>query len=407
MKIYQNATLITLDGGRVIEGGALVTEGSRIEAVLSAEELARDPVSFEGAEIADCSGRFILPGLINAHMHSTLWRSFGDITAGHDVATETLMAARNGINCLRKGITTIRELGHNDGVHNPMKKARDRGVVLAPRFYCADTIIEMSWGHANHFCHCVSSPWELVAEIRRQVNAGTDFIKLIASHDDLWHLDNEEHTFPWFSAEDLRLAAETAHELSTRVSAHANGTAAIGRCLDAGLDCIEHGIGLTAEQAAQMKEQGTYYCPTLTGYKENGTPVWNRGDEWVARCRLLWERHQACFGRAVEAGVRLIAGTDTLGDLNEEIALLHGFGLSREEALLSATVRPAELMGWSGRIGRLKAGLLADFIVLRSNPLEDLAALYDLEATVLDGRFLPAEALDLLVPPCRQYAKNW
>ena len=407
MKIYQNATLITLDEGRVLAGGALVTEDNRIEAVLSAQEYAARADRYADAEKIDCGGAYIMPGLINAHMHSTLWRSFGDITVGHDVATETLMAARNAVSCLRKGITTIRELGHDDSVHNSMKKARDRGVVLAPRFYCANTIIEMSWGHANHFCHCVSSPYELVAEIRRQVNAGTDFIKLIASHDDLWHLDNEEHTFPWFSEEDLRLAAETAHELSTKVSAHSNGSVAIGRCLNAGLDCIEHGIGLTEEQAAQMKEQGTYYCPTLTGYKENATPVWNRGDEWVARCRLLWERHQACFGRAVEAGVRLIAGTDTLGDLNEEIALLHQFGLSNEEALKSATVRPAELMGWSGKIGRLRAGLLADFIVLSEDPLKDLAALYTVRATVLDGRYLPKEALDLMAPPCRQYARDW
>ena len=407
MKIYKNATLITLDGSRVIPNGILTTEDNKIKAVMTADEFESRKSEYEGADVTDCGKGYIMPGLVNAHMHSTLWRSFGDITAGHDTATEALMAARNAISCLRKGITTIRELGHNDGVHVPMKKARDRGVVLAPRFYCADTIIEMSWGHANHFCHCVSSPYELVAEIRRQINAGTDFIKLIASHDDLWHLDNEEHTFPWFSEADLRLAAETAHELSTKVSAHANGTAAIGRCLNAGIDCIEHGIGLTEDQARQMKDQGTYYCPTLTGYKENGTPVWNRGDEWVARCSLLWERHQACFGRAVDAGVKLIAGTDTLGDLNEEIALLHRFGLSNEDALKAATVRVAELMGWERKIGRLKAGLLADFIILRDDPTKDLTALYTVRATVLDGRYLPTDALDLLIPPCRQYAKGW
>lgn len=407
MRIYKNATIITLDGGRVIPGGAMITDGNRITAVLEGEELLRNPAAYDGDEVIDLRGKYVMPGLVNAHMHSTMWRSFGDITVDHDVATETLMAARNAINCLRKGITTIRELGHDDHVHNPMKKARNRGVVLAPRFFCADTIIEMSWGHANHFCHCVSSPYELVAEIRRQVNAGTDFIKLIASHDDLWHLTSEELTFPWFSQEDLTLAVQTAHELGTKVAVHTNGKTAIGRCLNAGVDCVEHGIGITPEQIAQMKEQGTFFCPTLTGYKENGTPAWNRGDAWVARYHLMWERHKECFPKAAEAGVRLIAGTDTLGDLNEEIALLHQFGLSNEEALLSATVRPAEFMGWTEQIGRIRPGMLADFIVLNDNPLADLSALYELEATVLDGRYLPKAALDLLVPPCSQYANDW
>ncbi len=407
MKVYTNAKIITMDDEKVIPSGAVVVEEDKIAAVLSMDEYGASTQNYAGSEEVDCSGKVILPGLVNAHTHITLWRSFGDITVTRNVATETLMAVRNCFNCLRKGITTVRDLGHNDHVHNDMKICAEKGIFLAPRFHCAHTIIAMANGHAGHFCACFSTPYELVDEIHRQVNAGTDFIKLIVSHDDLYHLTSRDLTFPWFSQADLNLAVSTAHELQAKVSVHANGAVPIGRSLNAGVDCIEHGIGMTPEQAAQMKAQGTFYVPTLTGYKENGLPNWRRGDKWVERYHLFWKRHETSFKAAVEAKVTLVAGTDTLGDLNEEIALMHRFGLTKHEALATATINAARCMGMEDRIGSLEAGKLADFIVLTSDPLEELSALYNVEAISLNGKYIPTWVIDTMVPECDMWAKNW
>ena len=213
--------------------------------------------------------------------------------------------------------------------------------------------------------------------------------------------------YPWFSQEDLDLLVAASHELDAKVSAHANGVETIQRCLNAGMDCIEHGIGMTAEQAAQMREQGTWLVPTLTGYMENGLPNWRRGDKWVARYHQFWELHEKTFPEAVKAKVKIAAGTDTLGDLNEEIALMHRFGMTTHEALETATINAARLMELDAQIGSLKPGKLADFIVLRSDPLADLSALYDIDAISLDGRFIPTSAIDAVVPPCDMWAKNW
>lgn len=407
MKVYTNAKIITMDHEKVIPNGAVAVDGNKIAAVLSMEAYKSDLQSYSGAEVTDCGGKVIMPGLVNAHTHITLWRSFGDITITHNVATETMMAVRNCFNCLRKGITTVRDMGHNDFVHNDMKICAEKGIFLAPRFHCAHAIIAMANGHAGHFCVPFSTPYELVDEIHRQVNAGTDFIKLVVSHDDLYHLTSQDLTFPWFSQADLNLAVSTAHELQARVSVHANGVVPVKRSLDAGVDCIEHGIGMTPEQAAQMKAQGTFYVPTLTGYKENGLPHWRRGDKWVERYHLFWERHKQCFGTAVREGVTLVAGTDTLGDLNEEIALMNHFGLTKHEALATATINAAKCMGMESRIGSLEAGKLADFIVLAGNPLEDLKALYKVEAISLDGKYIPTRVIDTMVPACELWASNW
>lgn len=407
MNIYKNARIITMNGQEVIENGVLVVKDNRIVKVCDAALYNSEELEEGNPRVIDCAGKTIMPGLINSHSHITLWRSFGDITMEKDIATEALMACRNALNCIRKGITTIRDMGHNDHVHNEMKKAVKLGIVLSPRMYCAVGCIEMSHGHANHFCHCVGSPYELVAEIRRQVNCGTDFIKLIASHDDLYHLKTEEYAVPWFSEEDLKLAVQTAHEAYTRVAVHANGRETIRRALNAQVDCLEHGIGMTDELACQMKQQGTYYVPTLTGYLENGRSKWRRGEEWTARYNDMWKLHEKSFVKAVEAGVTLVAGTDTLGDLNEEIALFCKYGLSEHEALASATINAARLIGVEDQIGSLEEGKFADFIILEGDPLKDIGALYNVQSVSVNGRLVNVEAINEIVPNSPVYIQGW
>jgi imidazolonepropionase-like amidohydrolase len=287
-----------------------------------------------------------------------------------------------------------------------MKKAVENGIIMSPRMYCAMAIIAMAHGHSSNFCIGINSPYELVSEIHRQINAGTDFIKMVVSHDDLFHI-KQEHSLPWCTQEYLVLAAETAHELYTKLAAHATGTESVRRVLNAKFDCIEHGIGLTPEMASQMKEQETFYVPTLTGYLENAREKWNRGPGWAEHYQKIWAWHQSTFVNAIQAKVQLVAGTDTLGDLNEEIALMHKFGLTKHEALETATINAARLMDMEDRIGSLAKGKLADFVVLKDNPLNDLAALYTVDAVCLNGHLMSVQAIDAVIPGSRFYIENW
>jgi len=407
MIIYKNADIITMAGNEIIHNGVIAVNGNKIVKVCSNDDFNMAELDGENHVIVDLSGKTVMPGLINSHMHLTMWRSFGSITLSKDTATQAFMAARNALNCIRKGVTSVRDMGHKDDVHMQLKKASEEGVILAPRIKAAIEIIEMSYGHAYHFCTQVDNSDQLVKAIRQQINFGTDFIKIIASHDDLWHIESEQNTVPWFSQEDLNLAVKTAHDVGVKLSAHANGSECIRRVVNAGFDCIEHGIFMTEDTAKLMKEKQITLVPTLSGYKENSQSYWNRGENWTKRYGKFWDGHRKSIEYAVKCGVNIAAGTDTLGTMPEEITLLHNAGMTKFEALAAATINGAVLLDLDDKVGSLEAGKLADFIVLSRNPLEDLSALEDITYVVFNGSFYDIKALDNIVPRCSIYIQGW
>jgi len=401
MRYYKNATIITLDGeNRIIREGALAVEDGKIAEVGPASIV---PAS--AADVVDLKGKTIVPGLVNAHIHFTLRRSFGSVAGSHkDPATLAFRAIRTCLTCFREGVTAARDMGHKDEVHEQLRDAIRAGIVAGPRIRAAGNAIVMSYGHAHYVCHQVHGTEELAKEIRRQINSSVDFIKIIASHDDLWHLSGRDICRPWFSLEDLKTAADLAHLGGLKITAHANGAETIHRVIEAGFDCIEHGIFLDEEAAVRMKERGMFLVPTLSGYRQNSDPFWNRGENWTKRYAMLWEAHREGIRHAVKHGVKLAAGTDTLGGMAEEIELLHEAGLTPLEALRAATINGAELMGLADGIGTLEAGKYADFLVLDADPLENVGNLRELFLTVKGGvEYSPAE-LDKFIPASPLYA---
>jgi len=191
------------------------------------------------------------------------------------------------------------------------------------------------------------------------------------------------------------------------VTAHVNGRSSIDLVLDAGIDCIEHGIYLTSEQARRAKQQGVHFVPTMTGYQENADPKWNRGAAWTQRYGVLWSHHQESVRNALEAGLLIATGTDTLGEVAAEVSLLAGLGMSHMECIRAATINGAIVSGSEAELGSLESGKLADFAVLDGNPLDDLLALRRVCSTVIGGKEFFAEQLDALIPESRFFAPGW
>jgi imidazolonepropionase-like amidohydrolase len=236
---------------------------------------------------------------------------------------------------------------------------------------------------------------------------GADFIKLIASNDDVWQHQGEDLTVPWFDTRILKACVSTAHECGLKVTVHANGEETIRRALLAHVDGIEHGIYLTRLQAKEMRERGVYLVPTLTGYRENADPKWGRGDLWVERYRALWARHRQSVVNALEAGVMVATGTDTLGEVADEMELLAGFGMSALESLKAATRNGAAVLQMADEIGSLEVGKFADFVVLDRNPLADIRGVRSIHQVVQGGRVYPLDELNKYVPQCGSFAPGW
>jgi imidazolonepropionase-like amidohydrolase len=256
-------------------------------------------------------------------------------------------------------------------------------------------------------CQQIHNIDEAVAEIRKQVAFGADFIKLIASNDDVWQHKGEDLTVPWFDTRILKACVRTAHESGLKVTVHANGEETIRRVLLAGADGIEHGIYLTRSQAKEMKDRAVYLVPTLTGYRENADPKWGRGALWVERYAALWSKHQQSIVNALEEGVLVATGTDTLGEVADEIELLAGLGMSALESLKAATLHGAAVLQMKDEIGSIEAGKFADFVVLDRNPLEDIRGVRSVSQVVKGGRVYHVDELDKYVPQCGSFAPGW
>ena len=404
MKVLYNARIITMADPLIIENGSIAMDKGRIVDI---QDGFRPSGSGSTTECIDLHGKTVMPSLVNSHIHFTMWRSFGSIKEHRDTATQSFRAVRAGINCLRKGITSARDMGHKDEVHLQLRNAIEEGLIEGPRIFSAGNAIVMSYGHAYFICNPVGNTDELVAAIRQQVNDGCDFIKIIASSDDLWRLQRDQFPVPWFSRADLKVASDTAHEIGIPITAHANGIETINRVIDADFDSLEHGIYLDDEAAKKMAAKKMFFIPTMTGYKQNSDPVWKRGLEWTKRYAALWDVHLASVKHAVRRNVLIAAGTDTLGDMVEEMELLMLAGSSTLESLKAATINGAKLIRMEDLIGSIEVGKAADLIAMEGNPLDDVTAVRNIHLVIKNGKIFRPETLAQLLPETPGFSPGW
>ncbi len=399
-KILKNVKIITCNkDNEVIENGVIILENDKISKITTVDNFHE---SIDG-RLLDLKGKTAIPGLINSHIHFTLRRSIGSIRHPDDIATLAFKAIRSCLNCFREGVTTARDVAHRDEVHVQLKNSINQGIIVGPRIKTAGDALVMSYGHANFLCRQIHSKEELIKELRRQINDGADFIKIIASHDDIETLKKGELCIPWFSADELKIASDITHSAGLKITAHANGTETIKRVIEADFDCIEHGIYLNQELSQKMKEKNIFLVPTLTGYKQNADPVWNRGEFWAERYAILWKEHSKGIQYAIKNGVKLAVGTDTLGTMQEEIELLIKFGLSPLEALRAATVNGAELLDMDN-IGSIEQGKFADIVIVEGDFLAHRKNLPNIYLTIKGGIEYSPQIIENFIPKSDLYA---
>lgn len=368
-----------------IENGAVLVAGPTILGVGPRESL-----EIPGdADVVDCRGMTLLPGLVDCHDHLLGRTVYGegteDITDPDGVWA--MVVAHHARRCLDHGVTTVRVPGTHHGIDLDVRKAASEGYLVSPRLLCAGEAITMTGGHGQGAGIEVDGVADCLKAARSQLAKGADFLKVMASGGVGTVRVGEDPTHPELTVEELRAVVSVADAARKYVTAHADGVEGIENALRAGVHCIEHGIYLTDDQARRMASDGVRLVPTLStmvNIARKGSE-WDLPAEWIATAETILAVHRESFQNALDAGVLFGTGTDGYGDLVDEIVEFTSFGVSPMRAIQAATRDAAQIASPGARFGVLSDGFSADMIAVSGDPLTDLEALRAVRVVFLRG----------------------
>jgi imidazolonepropionase-like amidohydrolase len=372
-------------GDEVIEDGFVEVRDGKIVSVGQVKDMPQND-----AEVIDCTGMTIMPGIINSHAHLA-WDGI------HDLANQSMndspeisayKSAGNMLMSLRAGVTLVRDLGMNK-TNFFAKQAVEQGIFPGPRLLiCGEAIIQTG-GHTYWCCREASGADEMRRAVREQVRGGADLIKIMASHDLIEMTDAE-----------LEAVIDETHRNGLPITAHATFNEVIYRVAQFGVDVIEHGGSMTDETIQLLVEKQIPIVTTFAPMVMQSQPEIARKydiPEWKIAERQKAVANPARYEglvNAAKAGVVIAFGTDAGSPVvphsvvAPELKFMVKLGVVSDNyaALRSATIVPARIHKLDKKLGTLEAGKEADLIVVNGNPLDDLDALEKVEITLVRGR---------------------
>lgn len=380
---------------RFVRGEVEIKNG-RIHSVRlrDAKEAAPKPQDDRENSLArfDGHGAYLLPGLIDLHVH-LVWDGSSDPVSPllRERPEETLLrAVGHARETLYAGITTVRDLGSVHDLAIDLAAAVDRGHVPGPRIIASGRTIIMTGGHDPFWGIMADGEDEVRKATRRQAYRGAQVIKISATGGVYGRVQGEAVEDEELTQGEVRVVVEEAHRRGLPVAAHAIGRRGIENSVLAGVDTIEHGHQLTPELAGQLAEYGGALVPTLHVYRQiaeqPGIPAYAQ-----EKARQIVEEHGEAVRLARDAGVLIGAGSDAgspltpHGALIDELLALVEAGLTPLEALASSTTVAAKILGRAGDLGRIEPGYMADLILVPENPLEDLIRLRQVSCIWKEG----------------------
>jgi len=394
--------LIDGTGAAPVRDAVILVEGDRITAVGPNLPVPR------GAMVLDLSGRTVLPGFIDAHVH-LVGRLIGEGDWQHSGITElpstlVLLGSAHARQTLEAGFTTVRNVGSAGFADLGLRDAIAAGWVPGPRIVGAGIAIGARGGHCDEtagfnpgtFGHeagieegVADGADQARSAVRYMVKYGADVIKICATGGVLSPKDSVG--LQQYSEEELRAIVETARLLQRKVAAHAHGPEGIKAATRAGVASIEHGSILDDEAVRLMVQHGTYLVPTLlAGFAvESLARARQLPPAIAAKALAITPRMHESFRRAVAAGVKIALGTDAgvmrHGTNAREFPLMVNLGMSPMQAIQAGTLNAATLLGVQADAGSLEPGKLADIIAVKGDPLRDVAVLQRVDFVMKGG----------------------
>ena len=366
------------DGEKVIDRATVVIENGRVRSVTGAD--VQPPA---GAELVDWSRYYGIPGMIDVHTHMTYYwdRAPGTLPRGQQrvPAVTVFLAQENARKTLEAGVTAVRDLGSQDYMDIAMRDLIDMGAMVGPRmFVCGyglSTMRSFRPGTAPPTGGgTADSPEEVMQVVRRQIAAGADVIKMYGSIGGFENVGTQQT----FTYEEMKAAADVAHTMGKKIAIHSYGPEGARDAVRAGADSLEHAVDIEDATLAEMVRKKIYYVPTIdhNRYYVDAVAEFQFKPGSVEGLNQYIARNLETAKRALKAGVPFAMGSDAVytmfGQNTRELGWFVKAGMTPEQALKTATVNAADLLGRSEELGHATPGHYADLVAVEGDPLADI-----------------------------------
>ena len=360
----------------------ILIRGGRIGAI--GERLDVEALGSRAATAVSLDGRWVCPGLMNAHSHACLDAGPDPevVLRGENRTQTVLRSVRRLEAALRAGVTTIRDVGGPDGIDIELAGMIANGEIVGPRMLASGRVVTMTGGHGWWMGRQADGPDAVRRATRQNLRAGAHAIKLMATGGMM--TTGRQAGQPQLTVQEMTAAVEEAHKREVPVAAHAESRIGVLNAILAGVDSVEHGHGGDQEAIDLMLLHGTALVPTILSDRriiDHGVAA-SIPDFVVEQCEALHPSLVTFLEAAIRAGVRIAAGNDggaplvPIGDMVDELELYVRHGMTPQAALASATTVTASLFRLDD-VGLVEEGQLADLLVLDRDPLASIGALRD------------------------------
>jgi imidazolonepropionase-like amidohydrolase len=397
--------------GKLLGVTTVVVEGGRIR------DVSPGVVTPPGANTIDLATQTCLPGLIDSHVHITV--EFNRATYSNvfhwnvaDYAVRSTVFARR---TLMAGFTTVRNLGDVANETVALRNAINEGMIVGPRLFTAGQAIGSTGGHADQTngyradlagdpgptVGIINGADEAIKAVRQHYKQGDDVIKIMPSGGVMDEGINGEN--PQMTLDEIKAVVETSHDYGFVVGAHAHGAEAIRRAVLGGVDSIEHGTFMNAEDMKLMVERGTWYVPTIVA----GDWIMRQAKipgvyppQVAAKALAVGAMSKTTAGNAYRAHIKIAFGTDAgvypHGDNAREFELMVDAGMPQMYVLQAATINSAQLLKRDKDLGSITSGKLADLIAVDGNPLEDISLMKRVSFVMKEGKVYKINSMAVL-----------